>query len=249
MPDEPLTPLKTLAPSRLVDDVVAHLRSYMSENGLEDGSRLPSERALAEVLGTSRATVAQALRVLAVMGLVEIRHGSGIYVRRDPGTLFGTTFDLMIDLEPGSVGQLAEFRYWIEKSILADGHVPPVDESRLLEDFETLTLSKSRLESWIEADAGFHVTLVAATGNEYLHSTYEMAHRKILSVSYSDWIERGSVPSWLKGERWKGQVDLHRRILDAALAGDATALGSALAAHQAEIMNHLARAVDLHLPE
>lgn len=245
MPDESIAPLKTLAPSRLVDDVVAHLRSYISENGLADGARLPSERSLAEVLGTSRATVAQALRVLAVLGLVEIRHGSGIYVRRDPETLFGTTFDLMIDLEPGSVGQLADFRYWIEKSVLADGRVPAVDEERLRGDFEALTLSKSRLESWIEADADFHVTLVAATGNEYLHSTFEMAHRKILSVSYADWIQRGSTPSWLRGERWKGQVDLHRRILDAALAGDVKALETALAAHQAEIMNHLARAVDL----
>lgn len=247
VPDEPLKPLKTLAPSRLVDGVVAHLRSYMTANGLEDGSRLPSERTLAEVLGTSRATVAQGLRILAVMGLVEIRHGSGVYVRRDPGALFGTTFDLMVDLEPGSVGQLAEFRYWIEKSILSDGNVPPVDRSRLQEDFEALTLSKSRLESWIEADADFHVTLVAAIGNKYLHSTYEMAHRKILSVSYSDWIERGSVPAWLSGERWKSQVDLHRRILDAALAADVSSLESALAAHQAELMKHLGRAVDLQV--
>lgn len=245
MPAEPLAPLKTLVPSRLVDDVVSHLRSYISDNELKDGARLPSERSLAEVLGTSRATVAQGLRILAVMGLIEIRHGSGIYVRRDPGTLFGTTFDLMIDLEPGSVGQLADFRYWIEKSVLADGVAPVVDVERLRDDFEALTLSKSRLESWIEADADFHVTLVAATGNKYLRSTYEMAHRKILSVSYADWIERGSVPSWLRGERWKGQVDLHRRILQAAVAGDADALAVALAAHQAEILNHLARAVHL----
>jgi len=244
MPDEPRTQLKTLTPSRLVDDVVTHLRDYMSENELEDGDRLPSERSIAEMLGTSRATVAQGLRILAVMGLVEIRHGSGIYVRRDPGSLFGTTFDLMIDLEPETVGQLADFRYWIEKSVLADGRIPAVDVERLRADFESLMLSKNRLESWINADADFHVTLVGATANEYLTSTYEMAHRKILSVSYADWIERGSTPSWLRGERWKDQVDLHRRILEAAVTGDADGLATALASHHAEILEHLARAVD-----
>ncbi len=244
MSDGPPTQLKTLAPSRLVDDVVSNLRDYMVENDLESGARLPSERSLAEMLGTSRATVAQGLRILAVMGLVEIRHGSGIYVRRDPGALLGTTFDLMIDLEPGTVGQLAEFRYWIERSVLATGRVPAVDNDRLRGDFEALANSKNRLESWIEADAEFHVTLVNATGNDYLTATYEMAHRKILSVSYTDWIERGSSPSWLRGERWKDQVQLHRRILEAALEGDADDLEASLAAHHSEILEHLARAVD-----
>jgi GntR family transcriptional repressor for pyruvate dehydrogenase complex len=241
----PHTQLKTLAPSRLVDDVVTNLRDYMLENDLESGARLPPERSLAEMMGTSRATVAQGLRILSVMGLVEIRHGSGIFVRRDPGALFGTTFDLMIDLEPGTVGQLAEFRYWIERSVLANRSVPAVDSDRLRRDFEALIHSKNRLDSWIEADAEFHVTLVNATANEFLTATYEMAHRKILSVSYTDWIERGSSPSWLRGERWTDQVQLHRRILDAALDGDAAGLATALAAHHSEILEHLARAVDL----
>lgn len=245
MPAEPLSPLKPLAPSRLVDDVVSHLRAYIRDNGLEDGSRLPSERSLAEVLGTSRATVAQALRVLAVMGLVEIRHGSGVYVRHDPGLMFGTTFDLMVDLDPESVGQLADFRYLMERSLVSGEGLSRVDLERLRKDFDALTLSKSRLESWIEADADFHVTLVAGTGNKYLHSTYEMAHRKVLSVSYSDWIEKGTVPSWLRGERWKSQVGLHQQILHAAVDGDTRDLEIALEAHQVELMNHLARAVDL----
>lgn len=234
------SPLRALAaPTRLVDEVVAHLRGYISENELQDGARLPSERSLAEVLGTSRATVAQALRVLAVMGLIEIRHGSGVYIRHDPGSMLGTTFDLMVDLDPASVGQLADFRYWIEKSLLDTDSLPRVDNQRLQEDFEALTLSKSRLEAWIEADADFHVTLVAATQNKYLHAAYEMAHRKVLSVSYSDWIEQGSVPSWLRGERWKSQVELHREILEAAAAGDVPSMGAALEAHQNELMDHL----------
>lgn len=242
---QPATPIKALSPTRLVDDVVEHLRGYIADNELADGDRLPTERALAEALGTSRATVAQAVRILAVMGLVEIRHGSGVYVRHDTKTMFGTTFDLMVDMAPGSVGQLADFRYFLERSLLEKDGITGVDGVRLQGDFEALTRSKNRLESWIEADADFHVSLVAATGNRYLHATYEMAHRKILSVSYADWIERGAVPSWLRGRSWDIQIALHRDILDAALEGDQLALAGALSAHQTELMSHLARAVDL----
>lgn len=241
-----MTGLRAVAPTRLVDDVTGQLRRYINENGLTVGERLPAERALAEQLGTSRATVAQALRVLAVMGLVEIRHGSGVYVRQDPASLLGTTFDLMLESEPSSVGQLADFRYWLEKSLIADGVVPSVDGERLSANFNALTSSEHHLETWIEADADFHVTLVGATKNRYLHSTYEMAHRRILSISYSDWVERGAVPSWLKGEGWHAQTDLHERILQAALARDHDDLVEALEEHQRLLMAHLARAVDLN---
>lgn len=237
--------LRAVAPTRLVDDVVSQLRRFITENSLSEGDRLPAERTLADQLRTSRATVAQALRILAVMGLVEIQHGSGVYVRRDPSSLLGTTFDLMLELEPGSVGQLADFRYWIEKSLVADKSVPDVDLDRLKGDFEALASSENRLETWIEADADFHVTLVAATKNRYLHSSYDIAHRKILSISYADWIERGAIPSWLKGEGWRTQVDLHSHILDAATTGDHARLVAALEAHQSALISHLARAVDL----
>lgn len=243
--DRTAAPIKAVAPTRLVDDVVAKLRRHINENDMSIGERLPAERSLAEQLGTSRATVAQALRVLAVMGLVDIRHGSGVYVRQDPASLLGTTFELMLELEPDSVSQLADFRYWMEQSLVADDTVPRVDAERLASGLRSLASSRDHLETWIEADADFHVSLVAATRNRYIHSTYEMAHRRILSISYADWIERGAVPSWLKGEGWQAQVDLHERILEAAVTRDRDRLIETLRAHQTQLMQHLSRAVKL----
>jgi DNA-binding FadR family transcriptional regulator len=44
------------------------------------GSRLPTTEALSESLGVSRSVVRDALRTLSSMGLVEVRHGHGIFV-------------------------------------------------------------------------------------------------------------------------------------------------------------------------
>ena len=41
---------------------------------------MPSERSLQESLGVSRSTVREALRGLATLGVVEIRHGGGVFV-------------------------------------------------------------------------------------------------------------------------------------------------------------------------
>src|SRR5208283_4741080 len=44
------------------------------------GQRLPSERDLADRFGVSRPTVREAIIALDIQGLIEARHGSGIYV-------------------------------------------------------------------------------------------------------------------------------------------------------------------------
>lgn len=62
---------------------MARLRDHVEAAGLKAGDRLPSERTLAERLRISRASLKQAIVVLEVQGLVEIRHGGGTYLRAD----------------------------------------------------------------------------------------------------------------------------------------------------------------------
>ena len=64
----------------VADAIVDHIVA----SGLQPGQRLASERALAERLGVSRTTVRQAVTVLRIMGLVDVRHGDGAYVARRP---------------------------------------------------------------------------------------------------------------------------------------------------------------------
>ena len=66
---------------RLYEQLERLLREYVREHGLQPGDRLPSERVLAEALKVSRASLRQATVSLEVQGLLEVRHGGGIYVR------------------------------------------------------------------------------------------------------------------------------------------------------------------------
>ena len=235
-------PNTTVTATRLGDEVAERIRRYIVDNGLTEGARLPPERTLAERLGTSRATVSQALRMLAVMGLVDIRHGSGVYVRHDPGSLIGTSLDLMVEMAPYSVAELAQFRHVLERTMVTHEALPAVDADRLEAAFEDLAASTNAIERWIEADAAFHLALVEAFGNRFLTAAYESAHRKILSVTYAEWVEKGATPRWLRGKGHDEQVDLHRRIFRAAVEGDRTALVDALDRHEAALAIHLGRA-------
>lgn len=75
--------LRPLTRPRLYEQVVQRLREHVADSGLRAGDRLPPERELAERLGVSRASVKQAIVVLEVQGLVEVRHGGGTYLRRE----------------------------------------------------------------------------------------------------------------------------------------------------------------------
>lgn len=60
------------------------LRDAITTGRLGSGERLPSEADLVERYGTARATVRQALAILAAEGLVVAEHGRGVFVRARP---------------------------------------------------------------------------------------------------------------------------------------------------------------------
>ena len=73
-------PLEAVEARRLYRQVADQLRALIDGGEYPVGSRLPTERELAEQLQVSRPTVREALIALEVEGRVRIRVGSGIYV-------------------------------------------------------------------------------------------------------------------------------------------------------------------------
>ncbi|MGH2557596.1 MAG: FadR/GntR family transcriptional regulator, partial [Thermomicrobiales bacterium] len=70
--------------TRSYEQVVEQIHDEIRSGALTAGQRLPTERELAESFGVSRGVVREALKVLASMGLVEARQGSGNYISANP---------------------------------------------------------------------------------------------------------------------------------------------------------------------
>ena len=79
-PGEASVPLEAVEARRLYRQVADQLRALIDSGEYVVGSRLPTERDIAEQLKVSRPTVREALIALEVEGRVRIRVGSGIYV-------------------------------------------------------------------------------------------------------------------------------------------------------------------------
>ncbi len=64
--------------------VAEQLRKAIVTGAFEPGSQLPPEKELVEMLGVSRATLRESMRVLEEQGLIVRRHGIGTFVRTSP---------------------------------------------------------------------------------------------------------------------------------------------------------------------
>jgi GntR family transcriptional regulator, transcriptional repressor for pyruvate dehydrogenase complex len=69
------------APSTVARFVTEQVLALIENEALGRGDRLPSVQALARRLSVAAPTVRESLRQLQALGVIELRHGSGVYVR------------------------------------------------------------------------------------------------------------------------------------------------------------------------
>lgn len=74
--------MKTIERVPVVQQAVNHISDYILSGELEVGQKLPSEKALCEMLLVGRSTVREAIRVLQASGLVVVKPGRGAFVSR-----------------------------------------------------------------------------------------------------------------------------------------------------------------------
>src|SRR5690348_5907311 len=100
---------------KLTEAVAQQLLEQIREQKLRPGTRMPSERELMRALNVGRSTVREALNGLALLGVIEIRHGQGAFVAAVPGE--GVSEELGAALAKGVTRDLLEARKAIEVEV------------------------------------------------------------------------------------------------------------------------------------
>jgi GntR family transcriptional repressor for pyruvate dehydrogenase complex len=230
--------------NRTSDRVADQIRTYIVNEGLEEGTRLPSERQLAELVGSSRPTVSHALRILAVQGLVTIRPGAGAFVLRNPSTMVDASIELMLRLEPNSIPEAADLRFLLEltagRQALARGDLDLTALNHALDD---LRLARGSASEWIAADTVFHLEIVRLAGNRYLANLFNSVHTAVVGKAYESWVSSRRVPRWLAGAEFGRQIALHEPIALAISRGSRGEFERVEVAHQEALLAHMGLAV------
>jgi GntR family transcriptional repressor for pyruvate dehydrogenase complex len=215
---------------RLADAIAAEI-----EGGrYKVGERLPTERELAELYGVSRPTLREALIALEMLGMIEARHGLGIYVTRAQLPLTAQAYDFEI-----GAFELIEARRLFEGEAAALA-AATIDAAQLaeLEGLLTLMADADELKGE-EADKAFHMVVARATGNGAIIATvenlWELRNRSPLARN---------ILTRARGGGLQPRIVEHTKILDALKAHDPAAARQAMRDHLERVIEHLLHATE-----
>ncbi len=220
--------------ARTYMEVVDQIRDGVRNGLISPGEKLPGERALATELGIGRQCLREALSVLAVLGIAEVRKGRGTYITQDAPQRLDATQVLPAEL--GDPFEFMEARKILEPQVAALAakrrRSSAVDKLNLLVRDMQDCLSKGR--TFTEEAKQFHLVIADACGNAALTA---IVHQLIESTGKQLWIQFKE-----RSHQTAGSSDLslaeHTAIADAIVKKNASGAARAMTKHLERIIKN-----------
>jgi DNA-binding FadR family transcriptional regulator len=215
--------------ANLADTAAAGMRGEIASGRWAVGSRIPIEPQLALMLGVGRGTVREAVRTLVSGGLLEVRQGSGTYVRSG----FDSAASLQ-KLRRASLRDQFELRcaLEVEAARLAATRHTAKDLRRLGTLLARRGSSKGAqgAEGFVDRDLAFHLAIVDISGNLALVETCRFVSGYIKETIASTMTDRLPEPD----------DEAHRAIVDAIASRDPERAATTVRAFMAPMIEALA---------
>lgn len=240
---EPLQEVIPLRRISLSDKIIEQIIDLISRNVLQPGERLPSEKDLCKRFGVGRATLREALRSLAVMGILDGRVGEGTFVSHNNQRYLERNLQWGLLLDPKKVEDLLETRLMLETqtAFSAARKATPANLKAMEGSIQGMESSLGRPDQYLRFDLEFHLLVAQATQNTILHHLVSMTRGYLQA-----WIEESLVsPPSSPEDRHRAQSSIreHRAILMALRSGQAEQARQAMKAHilssSADLHRHL----------
>jgi GntR family transcriptional repressor for pyruvate dehydrogenase complex len=152
--------------------LVREIQHRASKGEFKPGEKLPPQNELAARFGVSRTALREALQQLALMGTVEIKHGTGTFVcSSPPSSLFDSLSPLLL-MDKATTFELLEARLYVESTValLAAKRRGRKDVEQLTALVEGMKadLSQGRIDAFSQKDLEFHLLVAKASKNHVL---------------------------------------------------------------------------------
>jgi DNA-binding FadR family transcriptional regulator len=233
-PGETSVPLEAVEARRLYRQVADQLRALIDSGEYAVGSRLPTERDIAEQLKVSRPTVREALIALEVEGRVRIRVGSGIYVN-EPAALASPLPATAVIEGPFELLRAREF---IEGAIAEQAARVATSEDIARIDASLLAMANTQHpgDASMIHDRAFHVAVAGSLDNAVLVRVVGELFDQRLNPYFAKLAHYFENP-----ESWRAAVSEHQAIRDAIAARDPEAARVSMREHLARSQERFAQ--------
>lgn len=217
-----------LTRNTLQRQVADEMERMIVEGKLDRGQRLPSERELEATFGVSRSVIREALNTLSTRGLVDIKHGSGTYVRAPELNQITEPMSRYLKLTQAArtFDNLFEVRFALEVEIagLAAQRVTDNDIAELREILAHMREQEDVEYNFVRYDLRFHAALARLSRNELFEALLEPITD--LSLKF-----REAAYEFDRHSSIEGALYHHSAILDQIAAHDENGARAAMRAH------------------
>lgn len=214
-------PLGRLARPRLYEQLVEQILGYIDSAKLRPGDLLPAERELAERLGVSRATLAQALVALEVLGVIDVQHGTGAVLRHRASV---ASVIKGLREHRSRLPDIVEARSTLEVRLAALAAERRTDEDLAAIDraLEVMRMEIEDGDRGANGDELFHQAVTAAAHSPVMAQLMAFIGEMVLETRLESLAQPG---------RPEQSLNSHHAIAAAIRAGDAAAAGLAMQRH------------------
>lgn len=212
--------------------VVAHIEARVQDGSLRPGDRLPSERELSELVGVSRASTREALRVLEALEVVRIQsgsgRGSGSILAESSGDALTELLRLSLALGHFTVRDIVDTRIalesWAARELAAHHDQEQLAVlSNILDAIESNPRDGAAL---VALDAEYHIAIARLSGSGLVIDLMEG-----MRTAIRQWMTTGAeyVVDWRSASRRLREE--HREIYACIERGDGNGAASAIERH------------------
>lgn len=206
---------------RLYEQLMQQILAFVEQERLGPGDHLPAERELADQLGVSRATLAQALVALEVLGVIDVKHGTGAVLVYRPSI---ATVLRELHEHKNRLPDIVEARSTLEVKLasLAAERRTDDDINRINEALEVMAQEIADGDRGEKGDELFHEAITGAAKSSVLQKLMTFISEMVLETRLESLGQPG---------RPERSLESHRKITEAIIAGDSRSAATAMQEH------------------
>lgn len=225
--------------SQLVNRLTMYFADEILEGRLKRGDQIESDRELAKKLNVGRSAVREALKVLDVLGMIDIRLGQGTYITSRETNFFSVPLSWSLFLDGTQVKSILQVRGALElRAVQLASQCEDKNKLDKLTDIyyrmqKTFQESKDTdnlqhaLQETLNADIEFHTCIAECSGNPIILS---------MLTTIRNFLKRVSGTGMVDSEQLQAVVEEHQKLYGAIISGNVDAATQTMTKHLAASM-------------
>lgn len=225
--------------SQLVNRLTMYFADEILEGRLKRGDQIESDRELAKKLNVGRSAVREALKVLDVLGMIDIRLGQGTYITSRETNFFSVPLSWSLFLDGAQVKSILQVRGALElRAVQLAARCEDKNKLDKLTDIyyrmqKTFQESKDTdnlqhaLQETLNADIEFHTCIAECSGNPIILS---------MLTTIRNFLKRVSGTGMVDAEQLQAVVEEHQKLYGAIISGNVDAATETMRKHLAASM-------------